>query len=150
MLEQYYTINEATGIGITIQQDGNSTVNACSIVVHHSQLSITKKIISAANVEALGRQLAPKSIVALNLSGKGVFQKQMEKTEEINQHNFSKVLLNASFEDFYIQNFVSGDYSFVSVVRKTEANRWINHFKIQGFIPLTLSLGPFGRKYYFT
>jgi Tfp pilus assembly protein PilN len=138
MLEQYYSINEAAGVSINLLADGSAVMHACSVTVKDNRLAIGKKLTGITTGE-----LPARSIVALNLSGKGVLQKQIEKTEEIGQHNFSRILPNAGLEDFYVQNFISGDFSFVSVIRKTEADKWIGQFTDQGFLPVMLSLGPF-------
>jgi hypothetical protein len=146
MLEPYYRINQAVGISITMLQNGNSLINACGVVVKDNQLNIEKKVIESETVEELSKHFPAKSSIALSLFGKGVLQKQVEKIEEIDQNNFAQILPNANFDDFYIQNFVSGNKSFVSIIRKTEADKWIGLIKHQGFIPLILSLGPFPAK----
>ena len=143
MLEKFYRFNEVTGISITVLSGEKADINACSITVSQNQLDFEKKITSIQSVGELAGQFPAKTIVALNLSGRGVLQKQIEKTEEINQSNFVKILPNASIDDFYVQNFISGDKSFVSVIRKTEANKWIHQLRALGFMPVMLSLGPF-------
>ncbi|WP_234997733.1 hypothetical protein [Mucilaginibacter sp. OK098] len=143
MLQQYYGINEATGISITIGKDGNYIVNVCAVSIQNDQLSFQKKLLDITDINELKKLLPVKSYVSLNLYGKGILQKQIEKTEEINQHNFSQILPNANIEDFYVQNFISGNKSFVSVVRKAEADKWISQLKELGFIALMLGLGPF-------
>ena len=143
MLEQYHRISQAAGVSIAVNQDGSLQINACEIVVDKNKLDIVKKITGLTNIEALNKHLPPKSFVALNLSGKGIFQKQIEKVAAVNQHNFSRILPNANMDDFYVQHFPSGEYSFVSVIRKTEADKYITELKEQGFVPLQLSLGPF-------
>jgi Tfp pilus assembly protein PilN len=143
MLEQYYRINQVVGVSINLRQDGAVNINACSVTAHAQQLDIDKKAIDLYAVDELKKHFPPKSLVALNLSGKGVLYKQIERTAEIDQNNFSKILPNANIEDFYVQNFISGELSFVSVIRKAEADRWINQLKDQHYGPLALSLGPF-------
>jgi Tfp pilus assembly protein PilN len=143
MLGQYYHINEATGITITIEKDGSYTVNACAVSTQNNQLNFQKKLTGITAISELKKLLPVKSYVSVNLYGKGVLQKQIEKAAEINQHNFSQVLPNANIEDFYIQHFISGNQSFVSVVRKAEADKWISQLRELGFMPLMLSLGPF-------
>ena len=143
MLEQYYRISGAIGVSIAINASGNTAINACSITIANNQLSFGKKITDLSAVEELAKHFPAKSIVAFNLSGKGILLKQLERTEEINQNNFNKILPNASIDDFYVQNFLSGSQSFVSIIRKVEADKWINQLKEVGFVPLMLSLGPF-------
>jgi len=143
MLQQYYSINEATGISIVIGKDGSYTLNACAVSIQNNQLSFDKKLTGLTALNELKRSLPVKTFVSVNLFGKGVLQKQIEKAEEINQHNFSQVLPNANMEDFYVQHFISGNSSFVSVVRKVEADKWITLLKELGYVPLMLSLGAF-------
>ena len=143
MLESYYRFNEVTGISIILDADGILEMNICSISVSQNKLNFEKKITGLINLEALKQNIPSKAIVALNLTGKGNLIKQIEKTEEINHNNFSKILPNANISDFYVQNFISGEQSFVSVIRKSEADRWINQIIESGYVPLMLSLGPF-------
>ena len=143
MLENYYRINQAAGISIYFGQDGAVLISACNITAKDNRLDIDKKVPELYTVEELKPHFAAKTFVALNLSGKGILQKQIEKTDEIHTGNFSQILPNANFEDFYIQNFVSGSQSFISVIRKAEADKWIDQLKDQGYSPLSLSLGPF-------
>src|SRR5437016_4919951 len=125
MLQQYYHINEAAGISIGIGKDSLYSVSACYVAVEKNQLLITAKLPGLNSIADITKQLPAKSLVALNLYGRGVLQKQIEKAEEITQNNFSQILPNANIADFYVQNFISGSYSFVSVIRKAEADKWI-------------------------
>jgi len=143
MLEQYYSINQAAGISLVFRQDGSLQVDACSIRVEHKQLDFEKKLTGLSTLQDLNKQLPAKTLLSVNLSGRGILQKQVERIAEINPQNFGKVVPNAVFDDFYIQNFISGEFSYVSLIRKTEADKWIGQLKELGFIPLMLSLGPF-------
>ena len=143
MLKQYYRINQATGVSITISPAGQIIVNACAVSTAQNKLHFEKKVTGLQNIEELNKHFPEKTFIALNLSGKGVLQRTIEKTEQINTNNFTKILPNAKLDDFYVQHFVSGDQSFVSVIRRAEADKWIEQMKNCGFIPLMLSLGPF-------
>jgi Tfp pilus assembly protein PilN len=142
MLKPYYRINEATGIDIHIVHDGNAEINACSVSVNKNQLSIEKKVTGLAGVADLKKDF-PAKYVSVNLSGKGVLHKQTALIDEVNENNFGKIFLNANIHDFYVQHFKSGKISFVSVVRRTDADKWLQALETTGYIPLLLSLGPF-------
>jgi Tfp pilus assembly protein PilN len=142
MLEPYYRISHAAGVNIHLRQDGVAHIHACSVIAKGNQLDIDKKVLDISSVEGLSKHFQEKTPIALNLSGKGILHKQIERTETIDQGNFNKILPNAGIDDFYVQHFISGDLSFVSVIRKTEADRWINQLIAQGYVPLSLSLGP--------
>jgi len=142
-LEQYYRINQVAGVNIHIYPDGRATTQVCTIVANGNQLQIDRKITDLTTPGQLKEHLPARSIVALNLSGKGILLKQIEKVDVIDQNAFNKTLPAAKSEDFYIQNFISGESSFVSVIRKTEADKWISQLQELQFAPLMLSLGPF-------
>ncbi|SDT67344.1 hypothetical protein SAMN05216490_4784 [Mucilaginibacter mallensis] len=142
MLKPYYRINEATGVAIHISADGNAELNACAVSVDKNQLSIEKKVMGLTTVTDLKKHFSGNS-VAVNLSGKGVLHKQTPLIEELSEHNFGQVFLNAHIHDFYVQHFQSGNISFISVVRRTEADKWLRALETAGYTPLVLSLGPF-------
>jgi hypothetical protein len=143
MLEKYYRINQAAGVSIHINNDGSLAVSTCLVTVQDNQLEIGKKAPDLKAIDELKTQLPAKSYIALNLSGKGILHKKIDKIIEVNQNNFNLILPNGNPADFYIQNFISGEHSFVSIIRKADADKWISGLEAMGFIPLMLSLGPF-------
>ena len=146
MLEKYHAINQAVGIAINIQKDGGALIDCCQVIVEGKQLSFEKKETGIATAEI--RKIFGTGLpVAVNLRGRGVLYKKIEKVDEINQSNFSDVLPNAVMADFYVQHFVSGTFSFVAVIRKAEADKWIGVIREAGLVPLMLSLGPFPVEY---
>ncbi len=142
MLEQYYRINQATGISIQIGTSGDLKIHACGLSVEKNKLTFDQKITDIASIEVLQKHFDIK-LVALNLTGKGILQKQTDLIQTIDQHNFNSIFPNANIDDFYVQNFRSGKRSFISIIRKSEANKWLQALKENGYIPLSLSLGPF-------
>jgi hypothetical protein len=143
MLERYYRISQVAGVSIHFKPEGTAVFNCCSISASGNRLDIDQKLPDMLSVEELNKHLPSKIAIALNLSGKGILHKQVEKIIEVNQGNFSKILPNGNMDDFYVQNFISGDWSFVSIIRKTDADKWIAQLKHLNFIPLSLSLGPY-------
>lgn len=143
MLQQYLSINQAVGVGITIRRDGSLAINACSVIANASRLDLETKVPDLHSLDELNKHFQPKSLIALNINGKGILHKQVEKVETLSQNNFSKILPNANIEDFYVQNFISGDWSFISVIRRTEADQIIGQLEGLGFVPVMMSLGPF-------
>jgi len=142
MLKTYYRINAATGLAIHISANGNAELNACAVSVEKNQLSIERKVMGLTAVTDLKKHF-PGNHIAVNLSGKGVLHKQTALIDELNEHNFGQVFLNAHIHDFYVQHFQSGNISFISVVRRTDADKWLRALETAGYTPLILSLGPF-------
>jgi Tfp pilus assembly protein PilN len=143
MLAKYYYMDQAAGIAIGIQKDGSVHIDACQVIKKNKELHFEKKIIAIKAVDELSSHLDTKVPLGLNLSGKGILYKQLAHTAEINANNFSSVLPNANIDDFYVQQFDSGEQTFVAVIRKTDADKWLDLLVQQGFKVLMLSLGPF-------
>ena len=143
MLQKYYRIDECIGISIQLKAAGSMAIDACSVIRHHDKLDFDKKIPGMLTLAGIPRYFDVKFPLALNLTGKGVLHKQFEKGVEITDANFSKMLPSASLQEFYVQNFISGDQSFVSVIRKTDADKVIAQFTDMGYLVAQLSLGPF-------
>jgi Tfp pilus assembly protein PilN len=143
LLDRYYRINQATGISIHIHTDGSLNISLCTVIATGNELNIQTKATGLTELSKLTQYIQPKSVIALNISGRGILQKQTDRTDVIDQQNLSAILPNINLIDFYIQNFVSGETSFLSVIRKSEADRWIDNLTSSGFRPLLLSLGPF-------
>ncbi|MBS1520711.1 MAG: hypothetical protein JST50_06940 [Bacteroidetes bacterium] len=142
-LDQYYRFSKVAGVNIHIQSNGQPLIQVCQVEANGNQLDITKKFTDLTSINQLKEHLPAKAVISLNLSGKGILHKRIDKVETIDQNAFSKVLPNVKLEDFYMQNFISGEYSFVSIARKTEAGKWLNQLNELNFQPLLLSLGVF-------
>ncbi|WP_439697189.1 hypothetical protein ACFGVS_01615 [Mucilaginibacter sp. AW1-7] len=143
ILSPHYHINQAAGITIDIAQDGSYTINCCQVSTDHKQLIIEKKLGVKEDVEGIAKQLDAKIPIALNLTGKGILTKQVVAASGDEQQDMAKIIPNLNVADFYLQQFTSNDQLFVSLVRKTLADHWINILEQQGFTVLMLSLGPF-------
>jgi hypothetical protein len=143
MLKQFHRFNTVAGISIHILPDGGLLINGVSATLNKQQIDLGKKITGLKTTAELNKQLPGKTIITLNLSGKGILTKQVDQLEEITNANFNKILPNGNINDFYIQNFTSGSHSFVSIIRKAEADKWYNLLHEAGHFPVMLSLGPF-------
>jgi len=53
MLKQFFRINSATGINVTIHTNGELTVSACQIVKHNNQLDFEQKITGLKNIRRI-------------------------------------------------------------------------------------------------
>jgi Tfp pilus assembly protein PilN len=142
MLEKYYRISQAAGVSIHIGSDNAVETSACLISMNNDALTFDKKQ-AQLTPEKLKGLFPAGTLTGLNLSGKGILYRQTEKIDDIDATNFNKILPNGNPEDFYIQNFVSGEYSFVAIIRKTEADHWMQLVTNAGLVPVMLSLGPF-------
>lgn len=143
MLKTYFRINEANGISIFTDSDNHAAINAVVVKTKGTELEIIKKVKNKKSIAQLKDALAVKVPVALNLTGKGVLIKTIEGTDPITATNFNRVVPNGNWDEFYVQQFEAGERSFIAIIRKNDADRWLKELKNNGYEVLMLSLGPF-------
>ena len=109
MLEQYYGINEGTGISINLLPAGVS-ISACGVTVKDNKLDIGKKVIGLTSAEELQKHLPAKTYLSVNLYGKGILQKQgftnvhfadggLTALQQVELHPFDLILLDMQMPD---------------------------------------------------
>ncbi|MBD1363821.1 hypothetical protein IDJ77_08355 [Mucilaginibacter sp. ZT4R22] len=143
MFAAYYRISKATGIHLHINGDGTKTLCVASLHAEKDLLSITARETGIASPEHLKALKQLTAIVALNITGKGVFIRQVGKLANVNESNLSTILPDANIRDFYVQHFQSGASSYVAMIRRIEADKIVKELKAAGYDVLSLSLGPF-------
>jgi hypothetical protein len=143
MLEKYYRFNKVAGLNIEVNKDGSTILHACLLTINGNELNIEQKITGLTDINELKKYIPAKTPLAVNLVGKGVLIKQTDRIESEGDLNFANILPNAKEEDFYTQLFTSGNKSFIALIRKQEADKWINLLRKLDFIPVAFSLGPF-------
>jgi hypothetical protein len=141
-LKQYYRIQYAAGLNITVGAGDTGKIALCAVKIDGKLLTIDKKITDVDSLLSLRDYIPTNTPLALAINGKIILHKKLERLEDPVQ-GFSKILPNGKPDDFYIQKFDSGDFSFISLIRKVEADKWIKQIEEAGFEILSLSLGPF-------
>ncbi|MGV8879638.1 MAG: hypothetical protein ACOH2A_11470 [Sphingobacteriaceae bacterium] len=143
MIKTFFQVDTAIGVSVHLNADGTLEIQACKVALINKLLNFEQKLTGLKSLQELAYHFPENAAVSINLNGKGILHKQVAHTGEINATSFSKILPNASISDFYVQHFLSGTTSFVSVVRIAEANQLLKQFRDHGFEPLQLSLGAF-------
>lgn len=136
-------IDQCAGVGLRILGDRKYRIAALIVARKKQHLHFIKKFPELTTISELERKLPLKSLVALNLSGKGILYKSVDKLADINALNFKGLLPNAEIQDFYVQHFTSGERSFVAVIRKADADPIIQTINDGGMQVVALSLGPY-------
>jgi Tfp pilus assembly protein PilN len=143
MLKKFYQIQEACGINITLEPNGGVRVDLACIQIQKSELTFTKKISGAKSLSELDT-VFPKGIAAgINITGKGVIHKQVELAAQTGRPPFGVLFPDAKEADFYVQYFWSGKQYFISVIRRSDADKWIDKVAKIGLSPMLLGLGAF-------
>ncbi|MCC8409355.1 PilN domain-containing protein [Mucilaginibacter sp. UR6-1] len=143
MLERFYQIDTATGLTLHLLPDGSYIAHACSICVKGTQLDIEKKLTGKHSLKDVAKELNNGTLIALNINGKGVLTKIVELNGENVSPDFASILPGADPADYYRQDFRSGASVFISLIRRTDADRWMAQLHTMGFKVFLLSLGPF-------
>jgi len=143
MFDSLFTYQEALGIHLQVLGGDEFQYRACQIRIENKTLQFEKKLLDITHSEGLRKAFSKVKPIGITVSGKGILYKSMERVEEITPEVFSRILPNAAFQDFYIQNFISGELSFLSIIRKAELDKILAPIRILEFTPVIVSLGPF-------
>lgn len=141
-LANHIHIDRCTGVSVTLGSAG-LLIDGCTVLRREGKLDIDQQMPACSSLNEFLKLLPAKSVIALNLTGRGVVHKHQEGSNPDSAIEFDKILPGANPDDFYRQRFASGNQLFISVVRKTEADKLLEAFREAGFTPVMLSLGPF-------
>jgi len=106
-------------------------------------LNIDSKSEYSGDLASLLKKLPKDKPVALSLTGKGVLIRKTAKIDEIGRDQLNEVFPNLQADQFYVQNFVSGDLSFVAIIRRDVSDQVLAAFAGEGLNVLLLAAGPF-------
>jgi len=143
MLDTLWRKQEALGIHLELMGENAYRIHACELHLKGKELQITKKLTDLQSLDTLRQKCPNVNHIALTLTGKGILYKQVDALDEINSQNFSQMLPNAEFQDFYTQNFQQSDKSFVAIMRKSDVAGVLENLNEWRFAPVIISLGPF-------
>jgi len=136
-------ISSCLGLELVISPDGKTVFHGTRIRIEGKSLTFEKKVTDIASLEALRAAFPGEPYTALVISGKGILHKKISGLEVVDAKAMGQILPNASQGDFYIQNFQSGECSYISLMRKSDADTWTARLTASGFKLLSLSFGPF-------
>lgn len=117
------------------------------LTVNYSYLQLSNKksqlhvVDSETNIsfEALKNVLQKKYPVLLSFSGKGVLNKQINKTPNYR----SKVLLNVNADDFLFYEYQESKNIFISVIRESQLESQLQLFSEANYLIIDYSIGGF-------
>lgn len=143
VFDQYFKpgLTSCRGVELKLNTDGMVDMRSVELFRKGKLVHLgNKKQGNGALDEVLKNLSGP---VALAITGRGVLVKKTRKLEEVTEGSLQHVFPGFKLEDFYVQNFVSGDDSYLSVIRKETADKLIAGFRKNGIAVLMLGLGPF-------
>lgn len=139
LLQGMMRLNAVTGLEVYNGKDGALQLHACTIRILKQQLSFENKHMHLKSALHFAKNFKPGPL-AVCLTGKGIITKKIDRITVLDQQVINQVLPNANPDHFYFQHYISGEHSFVSAIRRTDADELIAQFEAKGFFILSLSL----------
>lgn len=142
LLQNFGKMTVMTGLEIHTEKDGLLALHACSVKLLKEELVFECNKPNLKSLVHFTKHYQPTPI-GLCLTGKGIITKKIERVAALDAQVINQILPNANPELFYFQHYVSGDYSWISAIRRTEADDWVAQLAAHGFKVLSLSLDRF-------
>jgi hypothetical protein len=140
--KKHIWLGECIGMEIQIQSDTSLHYRYCEISAHKELLTINKKNQAEGELQKVFKNMPAKPL-AISITGKGVLIKKTARQEYISPQILDQLFPNLTADQFYIQNFKSGEHSFVSIIRKEVVDRIIDEIDQSGLKILLVTIGPF-------
>ncbi|HEY0056806.1 MAG TPA: hypothetical protein VGB63_15755 [Pedobacter sp.] len=142
-MSRYLWLNSCTGIELQVLADNNISCRACTISLQKDTLTIEKQFEESGDLEIIFKKVSTTNPISISFTGKGLLTKKTNRDENLSHEKLSQLFPNIKPDQFYIQNFIGGDCSFITIVRKEIIDKFL--FQIQKFCPniLSVSFGPF-------
>jgi hypothetical protein len=137
---------KVAGVEAVIHPDGTFSFTVCYLELRNGVVSFQGKQENIDSLKELGKVLHPGVPVAIAVHGKHVLHKKVP-LEPMSTADLPQLLKtafpNLKQEEFYVQQYGSGDNHFLSLVRKTQVEPLLSGLKDNQIPVLFLTLGPF-------
>lgn len=130
-------------LGIEIGMLPEGVYSCCYALISrkgNSMKILDEKRITGSLVKVL-ESLPRKYPVAVSISGRGVLHKQIQQAEDSQASLFNVAFPSVEKQDFFVQELMSGNNAWISIVRKTLAEDMLNKLCLAGLKVYALSLG---------
>ncbi|HWW40108.1 PilN domain-containing protein [Pedobacter sp.] len=134
-------LSSSKGLELKLQADGLIDVRLVELSLKGKMIQIGLKKQYTAELGQIADGLS--GPLAITVTGRGVLIKKTKKLDEVREAALQQVFPGFNLTEFYVQNFISGEDSFLAVVRKDIVDKMIAAFKKKGVEVLMLGLGPF-------
>jgi hypothetical protein len=135
------SLDSCTGAEIKMMGDGTVGLRLLKLSLDKKLINIISKNNEESKLENLGANLS--GPVAITVTGRGVLIKKTKRAEELTNAVIQALFPGLKFTDFYVQNFVSEECSFVSLIRKETLDQVLSALNNNACQVLNVSIGPF-------
>jgi hypothetical protein len=133
----------AVGVELTVLTDG-ILINAVQLSIKKGVVVVDRKISGASTVSDLRGAVDSGLPVSLSVAGRGILHKKISEPTSEKSKSLTDILPNAKAEDFYLQQYAIDDAAgLYSIVRRQTLHDLLAEFKREGFMIVSVSLGPF-------
>jgi hypothetical protein len=134
------SLDSCTGAEVKMHADGTVELRLLNLSLHKKLININWKKDQASTLDKFNADIS--GPVAITITGRGILFRKTNRIEELTSAGLQGLFPGLKFSEFYVQNFVSGDYSFVALIRKETLNIVLKAFGNRKHV-LVISIGVF-------
>jgi hypothetical protein len=134
------SLDSCTGAEVKMHADGTVELRLLNLSLHKKLININWKKNQASTLDKFNANIS--GPVAITLTGRGILFRKTNRIEELTSAGLQGLFPGLKFSEFYVQNFISGDYSFVALIRKETLNLVLKAFVNRKHV-LVISIGVF-------
>lgn len=138
----HFGLGACAGAEVHLKQDGSYDVRLVMLSLNRKLIRIDEKRCYAGSAAKIA-DFVFEGPLAITITGKGVLIKKTSRLEMVSAGTLQHLFPTLKLEEFYVQHFPVGMYSYVAIVRREIADAVTSIFNKQGAEVLQLGLGPF-------
>lgn len=142
-LSYHQWIRNCTGLELSIGAGKAVDCRLCAITLEADQLSILSKEGFLCDLALVPQKIKSSGPFAIAITGRGILVKKVPCMDILQPETLHDILPNLKMEEFYIQNFISGEYSFIGMIRRERVDELLKPFNDAGLDVISVCLGPF-------
>ncbi|MEM1323275.1 MAG: hypothetical protein AAGG75_23620 [Bacteroidota bacterium] len=140
-LQQY---SQVAGVELKKGAGGQELFELVLLQREKQNISIVERHSAIESLEQLSSHIPSGTPVALTLNGRGILHKRISSRWNEPEEALLSALPNAKLDELCYQIHQGEGGQWVSILRKTILDNWLEGFARQGLTVVQLSLGPFG------
>lgn len=142
-LSYHQWIRTCAGLELCIGAGQAVDCRLCTITLEADQLSIRSKEGFLCDIAQVPEKIKGSGPFAISITGRGILVKKVARIDILQPETLHDILPNLKTEEFYIQNFISGEYSFIGMIRRERVDEILKPFNDADLDVLSVCLGPF-------
>jgi hypothetical protein len=138
-LKDMFLLRELILLDLHQDRDGKLSLSVSELIRSGNKIKVSKKHADLKNITHFAKQYSTGMPVAINLSGKGILQKEIDGNKLSAIEAFNIALPNSNSSEFYIQ-WAPNEVQTITMVRREAANLVFNELSRERHVVVSLSL----------